>query len=79
MKNLRSQVSRFALSTFCDMFKHLQRNMDIELDLTVKALLQKSADSNEFFKSDTEKCLQTMIDNVTTQKVLQALLAAGGR
>ena len=77
MKNLRSQVARFALSTFCDMFKYLKRNMDIELDLAVKALIQKSAESNEFFRLDTEKCLRTMVDNVTLQKALQALIAAG--
>lgn len=62
-----------------DMFKYLQRNMDIELDITVKALIHKSADSNDFFKSDTEKCLQMMIDNVTLQKALQALIAGGAR
>ena len=50
VKNLRSQVARFALSTFCDMFKHLKRNMDIELDLTTKAIMQKNAESNEFFR-----------------------------
>ncbi|CAF0803502.1 unnamed protein product, partial [Didymodactylos carnosus] len=77
VKNLRSQVARFAISTFSDMFKHLKRNMDIELDLTVKALLQKNGETVDFFRSDTEKCLQTMIDNVTTQKALQALIAGG--
>ncbi|CAF0871745.1 unnamed protein product [Adineta ricciae] len=77
VKNLRSQVARFALSTFCDMFKYLKRNMDIELDLAVKALIQKSAECNEFFRLDTEKCLRTMVDNVTLQKALQALIAAG--
>lgn len=51
VKNLRSQVARFALTTYCDMFKHLKRNMDIELDITVKAIMQKSAESNEFFRS----------------------------
>jgi hypothetical protein len=79
VKNLRSQVARFALSTFCEMFKHLKRNMDIELDLTVKALIQKSAESNEFFRSDAEKCLQMMVENVTLQKALQALIAGGAR
>ncbi|CAF3886418.1 unnamed protein product, partial [Rotaria sp. Silwood2] len=77
VKNLRSQVARFALSTFCDMFKYLKRNMDIELDITVKAIIQKSAESNEFFRSDAEKCLQMMVDNVTLQKALQALIAGG--
>lgn len=79
MKNLRSQVARFAMSTFCDMFKHLKRNMDIELDSAVKVIIQKSADSNEFFRSDTEKCLQAMVDNVTLQKALQALIVGGAR
>jgi hypothetical protein len=50
VKNLRSQVARFALSTFCDMFKHLKRNMDIELDITIKAIMQKNAERNEFFR-----------------------------
>ncbi|CAF1618650.1 unnamed protein product, partial [Adineta ricciae] len=77
VKNLRSQVARFALSTFCDMFKHLKRNMDIELDITAKAIMQKSAESNEFFRNDAEKCLQTMVENVTLQKALQALIAGG--
>ena len=53
--------------------------MDIELDITAKALIQKSADSSDFLKSDTEKCLQMMVDNVTPQKALQALIAAGAR
>ena len=70
-------MARFALSAFCDMFKHLKRNMDIELDITVKALIQKCSESNEFFRLDTEKCLQTMMDNVTLQKALQALIAGG--
>ncbi|CAF3568864.1 unnamed protein product [Rotaria socialis] len=77
VKNLRSQVARIALSTFSDMFKHLKRNMDIELDITVKAIMQKSAESNEFFRTDVEKCLQIMVENVTLQKALQALIAGG--
>lgn len=32
-----------------------------------------------FFRSDAEKCLQSMIDNVTLQKALQALIAGGAR
>lgn len=51
--------------------------MDIELDITAKALIQKSADSNDFLKLDTEKCLQMMVDNVSSQKALQALIAGG--
>jgi hypothetical protein len=82
------------------MFKNLKRNMDIELDLTIKAIMQKSAESNEFFRfviylktkkkkenfnihnkfrTDVEKCLQTMLENVTLQKALQALIAGGAR
>ena len=50
VKNLRSQVARFALATFCDMFEHLKRNMDIELDITVKVIILKTGESNEFFR-----------------------------
>jgi len=70
--------------------------MDIELDLTTKAIMQKSAECNEFFRfvflfsmisfiknkifrNDVEKCLQTMLENVTLQKALQALIAGGAR
>ena len=31
------------------------------------------------FRTDAEKCLQTMVENVTLQKALQALIAGGAR
>jgi hypothetical protein len=46
------------------------------LDLQ-KEFLQKTFDIQ--FRIDAEKCLQTMVENVTLQKALQALIAGGAR
>jgi hypothetical protein len=34
---------------------------------------------NHKYRTDAEKCLQTMVENVTLQKALQALIAGGAR
>lgn len=50
VRNLRSQVSRFGLITFGDLFSHLKKNMDVDLDISVKTILQKNAETNDFIK-----------------------------
>jgi hypothetical protein len=50
VKNLRSQVSRFALTTFADLFTHLKRYMDIDLDIAVKTIMQKNGESSDFIR-----------------------------
>jgi hypothetical protein len=77
VKNLRSQVSRFALITFGDLFVNLKKFMDVDLDVAVKNILQKNGESNDFIRSDVEKCLDKMIQNVTTIKAMIALLNGG--
>lgn len=106
---MRSQVSRFALMAFGDLFANLKKFMDVDLDIAVKAILQKNSESNEFiryvvllleslltltnhlhnfigysffflistYRSDVEKCLEKMINNVTTHKGLIALINGG--
>jgi hypothetical protein len=77
VKNLRSQVARFALLTFGDLFNNLKRFMDVDLDIAVKTILQKNGESSEFIKADVEKCLEKMVNNVTTHKALIALINGG--
>ncbi len=79
VKNLRSQVARFALITFGDMFAKLKRSMDVDLDLTVKNILQKNGESNDFIRADVDKCLDKMVNNVTVTKAMIALLSGGAR
>jgi hypothetical protein len=77
VKNLRSQVARFALLTFGDLFNNLKRFMDVDLDIAVKTILQKNGETSEFIKVDVEKCLEKMVNNVTTHKALIALINGG--
>ncbi|RMZ95708.1 hypothetical protein BpHYR1_050751 [Brachionus plicatilis] len=77
VKNLRSQVSRFALVTFGELFVNLKKNMDVDLDIAVKTILQKLSETNEFIRVDIEKCLEKMINNVTTTKAIIALINGG--
>jgi hypothetical protein len=79
VKNLRSQVARFALLTFGDMFINLKKFMDVDLDLTVKNILQKNGESNDFIRADVDKCLDKMVNNVTVTKAMIALLSGGAR
>lgn len=79
VKNLRSQVSRFGLLTLGDLFTNLKKYMDVDLDMSVKAILQKNSESSDFIRADVEKCLDKMIINVTTHKGLISLINGGAR
>lgn len=74
---MRSQVSRFALMTFGELFVNLKKFMDVDLDIAVKTILQKLSETNEFIRLDIEKCLEKMINNVTTTKAIIALINGG--
>ena len=51
--------------------------MDVDLDMSVKAVLQKNSESSDFIRSDVEKCLDKMVNNVTTHKGLISLINGG--
>lgn len=77
VKNLRSGVSRAAVVCLSDLFTHLKKNMDQELDNTVKVLLQKSGESNTFIREDVDKALRAMITNVTPARAVVSLINGG--
>ncbi|KAK3093087.1 hypothetical protein FSP39_010926 [Pinctada imbricata] len=77
VKNLRSQVSRLAIVTLGDMFSNLRKAMDADVEITAKALLAKNGESNGFIREDVEKTLQALVDNVSLQRTLLALIAGG--
>ena len=70
-------MSRFALMTFGELFVTLKKNMDVDLDIAIKTILQKLSETNEFIRVDIEKCLEKMINNVTTTKATIALINGG--
>uniref|UniRef100_H2MRQ5 TOG array regulator of axonemal microtubules 1 n=1 Tax=Oryzias latipes TaxID=8090 RepID=H2MRQ5_ORYLA len=77
VKNLRSGVSRVALCTLGELFTHLQRTMDLELEGTVKALLQKAGESNAFIRQDVDAALDCMVQHCTPTRSISALLSGG--
>lgn len=79
VKNLRSGVSRVAVSTLGDLYRHLQKAMDQELEGTVKALLQKAGETNAFIRQDVDAALVCMVQHCTPTRSINALLSGGLR
>lgn len=79
VKNLRSGVSRVAVCTLGDLYSHLQKAMDQELEGTVKALLQKAGESNAFIRQDVDAALDCMVQHCTPTRGINALLSGGLR
>ncbi|XP_075700053.1 TOG array regulator of axonemal microtubules protein 1 isoform X1 [Rhinoderma darwinii] len=77
VKNLRSTVSRAAIACLGDMFTHLKKNMDHELDNSVRVLLHKAGESNIFMREDVDKALGAMVQHVTPVRALAALINGG--
>ena len=50
LKNLRSQVSRAGAQAFGELFLHLGKAMEQDIEKTVVTLMQKSADTNKFIR-----------------------------
>ncbi|XP_069493592.1 TOG array regulator of axonemal microtubules protein 1 isoform X2 [Ambystoma mexicanum] len=77
VKNLRSGVSRAAVACLGDLFTHLKKNMDQELDSSVKGLLHKASESSAFIREDVDKALNAMVLHVTPARALNSLLNGG--
>lgn len=77
VKNLRSGVSRAAVCTLGDLFSHMQKAMDQELEGTVKALLHKAGESNAFIRQDVDTALDCMVQHCTPTRSINALLTGG--
>ncbi|XP_073433889.1 TOG array regulator of axonemal microtubules protein 1 isoform X2 [Dendrobates tinctorius] len=77
VKNLRSTVSRAAISCLGDMFTYLKKHMDHELDNCVRVLLHKAGESNIFIREDVDKAFDAMVQNVTPVRALNALINGG--
>uniref|UniRef100_A0A5F8H9U3 TOG array regulator of axonemal microtubules 2 n=1 Tax=Monodelphis domestica TaxID=13616 RepID=A0A5F8H9U3_MONDO len=75
--NLRSKVSRLAISTLGDLFRTMKKNMDPEAEEIARCLLQKMGDTNEFIQKAAEYSLGAMVENVTLSKSLAALTTGG--
>lgn len=75
--NLRSKVSRLAISTLGDLFRALKKNMDQEAEEVARCLLQKMGNSSEFIQRAASRSLGAMVESVTPARALVALTSTG--
>ena len=47
--------------------------------MTTRVLLIKAGDSNSFIREDVERSLEHMVNNVTPQRAMLALITSGAR
>ncbi|XP_075252876.1 TOG array regulator of axonemal microtubules protein 1-like isoform X2 [Convolutriloba macropyga] len=73
VKNLRSQVAREAIKLMRTLFKNLEKRMDLDLELTVGCLLNKTGESSGFIRDDVEKALTTMAEKTTPNRSIAAI------
>ncbi|NXN24512.1 TGRM2 protein, partial [Nycticryphes semicollaris] len=77
VNNLRSQVSRCAISTLGELFRTMRKHMDHEVDEAARVLLKKMGDSNEFMQKAADQSLEVMVGSVTPTRAMTALMASG--
>ncbi|XP_057599041.1 TOG array regulator of axonemal microtubules protein 2 isoform X4 [Hippopotamus amphibius kiboko] len=75
--NLRSKVSRLAISTLGDLFRALKKTMDQEAEEIARCLLQKMGNTSEFIQRAADRSLGAMVEHVTPARSLAALTSAG--
>ncbi|KAJ3292992.1 hypothetical protein HK104_004837 [Borealophlyctis nickersoniae] len=76
VQNLRSSVSKLAIACLHDMYVHLGRAMEADLDVTVTALLKKFGEGNGFITDEVDRALGAMCENVSPIRAVAALLGS---
>lgn len=77
LKNLRSQVCRTAAQATGELFFHLGRAMEVDLEKVVAILLQRAADTNKFIRESCSEALDVMVETVTLFKALETVVEGG--
>eukprot|EP00095_Tigriopus_kingsejongensis_P000153 maker-scaffold188_size271682-snap-gene-1.31 protein:Tk00153 transcript:maker-scaffold188_size271682-snap-gene-1.31-mRNA-1 annotation:"hypothetical protein TcasGA2_TC007441" len=77
LKNLRSQVCRAAAQTCSELFFHLGKAMEVDLEKVVAILLQRAADTNKFIRESCLEALEVMLETVTVFKALESITQGG--
>ncbi|XP_039386028.1 TOG array regulator of axonemal microtubules protein 2 isoform X4 [Mauremys reevesii] len=77
VSNLRSKVSRFAISILGELFRTMKKHMDQEVEEITRVLLHKTGDSSEFIQKAADRSLGIMVGSVTPMRAMAALMAGG--
>lgn len=79
VRNLRSQVARAACQAAVELFTLKCKSLELECDDLVCALLHRTADTNRFIRADATRALESMVDQMHPQKVLNILTTKGAQ
>lgn len=77
IKNLRSQVSRASCQAAAEFFETKAKLIEPEADDLALSLLNRTADTNKFLRSDATHALESMCDNLPAPKVIHILTTRG--
>ncbi|XP_022236919.1 TOG array regulator of axonemal microtubules protein 1-like, partial [Limulus polyphemus] len=77
IRNLRSTVSRAAITTLGEFFLKFTRHMEPDLDLITKTLLHKSGENVSFLREDIDRTLKYLVEGVSSQKAALAIVDGG--
>ncbi|XP_042356730.1 crescerin-like protein che-12 [Plectropomus leopardus] len=78
VKNLRSAVACAAMNTVAELYIHLKKAMDPEVEGTGRALLLKlAASTNAFIQQQANLALDAMVGNCSHGRILSVLLNTG--
>lgn len=72
-------MSSFAVDTLGYLYSHLEKGMDQELEATVKVLLQRAGQTNNFIRQAVDAALNCMVQHCTATRSIGALLSVGVR
>jgi len=70
VKNLRSQVGRSAVHVLGDMFEHLKRSMESDIEKIILPLIMKTGETNRFLREDCNYALDKMVENVSSSRAI---------
>ena len=64
VKNLRSQVGRAAVHVMAELFVHLKRSMESDLEKIALPLVLKTGETNRFLREDCNLCLDRWVPSI---------------
>jgi hypothetical protein len=73
IKNLRSQVGRAAVHVVGEMFEHLKRSMESDIEKIVLPLIMKTGETNRFLREDCNQALDKMVENVNSSRAIAVI------
>lgn len=79
VRSLRSQVARAACQAAGELFSHLGKQLEPELEDLAKSLLSRTADTNKFLRADSYQAMVAMVTYMQPVKCIPVILSRGAK